>query len=340
MKLLVRATNWVGDAVMSVPALEAVRRKWPAAEITILARPWVAGLYEGQPFCDRVVTMDAMDRGEAAQHFRKALREDKYDTALLLPNSFASAWQAFRAGIRERIGYACDGRSLLLTKALRPPHRGEIPAHEAYYYLELLRRAGWLENFPEVRESRLRVSQTARDLAEARLAAAGAPRGVPRIALAPGAAFGPAKCWLPERFAGVCDRLIADSGANVIIFGAASESDAAERIVGAMRRPPVNLTGQTSIAETPGLLSACDVFLGNDSGSMHVAAAVGLSVVAIFGPTDPYGTAPLTERKTILREPVFCSPCFLRRCPIDHRCMKRIEESTVLQAVRGWLNRG
>jgi heptosyltransferase-2 len=339
MKLLVRATNWVGDAVMSIPALEAVRRRWPQAEISVLARAWVAGLYEGQAFADRVFTLDTGENGNGAKALDERLKKEKYDAALLLPNSFASAWQVWRAGIRERIGYARDGRGFLLSRSIRRPGRGEIPAHEAYYYLELLRRAGWLEELLEVTEARLSIAAAAREQAERKLAAAGAPRGAPRIALAPGAAFGRAKCWLPQRFSAVADRMIAASGANVIIFGAAAESGMAVRIASGMRHAPVNLAGQTSIAEMPALLSACDVFLGNDSGAMHVAAAAGLPIVAIFGPTDPAGTAPLTSRKTVVREQVFCSPCFLRRCPIDHRCMTRIEESTVQQAVLAWMHR-
>lgn len=342
MKILVRATNWVGDAVMSIPALEAIRARWPQAEITILARPWVADLYRSQPFQDGIVPMDAAaSRGNffAVERLGHALRKEKFDCAILLQNAFGAAWLAWRAGIPERVGYSRDARRLFLTKAVPVPKRGEVPAHESFYYLEFLRRAGWLRELPEVQEIRLEVAAEATERAAEKLHIAGARRGARRIAMAPGAAFGSAKCWLPERFAALADRLIADADADVILFGSESERSVTDLIAAAMRRPPINLAGATAIGDLPALFKACELFVGNDSGAMHVAAAVGLPVVAIFGPTDPHGTAPVTPRRTIVQQKVECSPCFLRHCPIDHRCMTRIEVDFVYDAARGWLER-
>jgi len=345
MKILVRATNWVGDAVMSIPALQVIRGRWPKAEIAILARPWVAELYRDQGFADRILVFDHTGRHRGVfglERLAGELRRERFGTAVLLQNAFEAAWIARRAGIHERIGYARDARAWLLTRAVPVPQRGEIPAHESYYYLELLRRAGWLAYLPEVDEVKLKVSVAAAESAESALRKAGIrsrTHTVPRIALAPGAAYGSAKCWPAERYASLAGRLIADFDADVIIFGAASERDVAQRIAGAMRHGVVNLAGETRIGELPALLAACDLFIGNDSGAMHVAAAVGLPVVAVFGPTDPGGTSPLAARLALVQEGVSCSPCFLRHCPVDHRCMTRIEVERVYEAAREWLTR-
>jgi heptosyltransferase-2 len=340
MKILVRVTNWVGDAVMAIPALEAIRSRWPDAEIVALARPWVADLYRGQGYVDRLIAFENRGRHRGfwgRERLAGELRRGKFDVALLLQNAFEAAWLAWRAGIPERIGYARDARGWLLTRAIAVPVSGEIPAHETYYYLELLRRAGWLAQLPRMDSITLRVAAEARHNAEQRLTAAGAREGRCRIAFAPGAAYGSAKCWEPERYAALADRLIAALNADVILFGAPEESEMATRIVRAMRNRAVNLAGATTIGELPALLAACRLFVGNDAGAMHVAAAVGVPVVGIFGPTDPAGTSPMTSQFTLVREPVACSPCFLRHCPIDHRCMTRITVDRVYEASLAWL---
>jgi heptosyltransferase II len=333
VKILVRATNWVGDAILCVPALRAVRGRWPEAEISILAKRWVSSVYEGQGLADKLLVLE--DCGDLPA----SLGAEKFDTAILFQNAFHAAWLAWRAGIPERIGYARDGRSALLTRAIAVPGDGEIPAHEAYYYAELVRRVGWIDELPKIDEIQLSVGDAARAAAEKRLIAAGARGGARRIAFAPGAAYGSAKCWPAERFAELADRLIARFDADVILFGAPSERDIAERIASGMRCRPVNLAGQTSIAELSAYFSACDLFVGNDSGAMHVAAGAGVPVVAIFGSTDTDGTAPLTLRRTLVRRAPSCSPCFLRHCPVDHRCMTRIEVEAVESAAAQWLQK-
>jgi heptosyltransferase-2 len=239
-----------------------------------------------------------------------------------------------------RIGYDREGRGFLLTHAVDAPRPGEVPAHEAYYYLELLRRAGWIERLPAVEHIALRAEPAERERAEEILSRRGARHGAFRVALAPGAAYGSAKCWPAACYAALADRLIADFDADVILFGTVLERVVAERISAAMRHRPVMLAGETSIGDLPELLAACQLFIGNDSGAMHVAAAVGLPVVGIFGSTDPAGTAPVTPRFTLVRHPVSCSPCFLRECPVDHRCMTRIEAGAVYEAARPWMVRG
>ncbi len=332
MRILIRATNWVGDAIMALPALRVVRSRFPDAEITILARPYVAAIYEDQKICDNMMFVDN------ESDISGELRAQKFDVALLLQNAFEAAWFAWRAGIPERIGYARDGRSLLLTKVVPVPEPGEIPAHEQYYYLELLRRTGWLDNLPNETFIRLNVPKENRQRAAEFLSSAGAKSDRLRIAIGAGASYGSAKCWPPDRFAETANRIHAQTGADVILFGTSAEAAVSAAIVAGMRQPPINLTGKTSIADLPALLSQCHLFIGNDSGAMHVAAAVGLPVVAVFGPTDPFGTAPVTPRCSIIQEKPYCSPCFLRRCPTDHRCMKRVTPEAVESAARHWIS--
>jgi heptosyltransferase-2 len=340
VKILVRATNWVGDAIMAMPALRAVRARFPEAQIAILARPYVADVYRGQGVSDELIAYDP-EKAHAGFRGREILvtelRAKKFDVALLLQNAFDAAWIAWRAGISERIGYARDGRSLLLTKAVPVPRTGDIPAHEKYYYLELLRRAGWLDGLPEEPFIRLAVSPECGARAENTLLEAGARAAGLRVAIAAGASYGSAKCWPPERFAELGNRLQSENDADVILFGAAGEAAVSGAIATGMKNAPIDLTGKTSITELPALLSRCQVFIGNDSGAMHVAAAVGLPVVAVFGPTDPLGTAPVTPRSTIVQQKPYCSPCFLRRCPTDHRCMRAVTPQMVGAAVRPWL---
>jgi heptosyltransferase II len=332
VKILIRATNWVGDAIMALPALRTIRKRFPEAEITMLARPYVAAIYEDQQVCDNTMFV------ESARDTVGELRARKFDVALLLQNAFEAAWIAWRAGIPERVGYARDGRGLLLTNAVSVPKPGEIPAHEQYYYLELLRRAGWLETLPAESFIKLNIPDENRERAEEFLLSAGVRRDSFRIAIGAGASYGSAKCWPPDRFAELANRLQTRTQADVILFGTSGEAAVSSAIAAGMSHPPIDLTGKTSINDLPALLSQCHLFIGNDSGAMHVAAAVGLPVVAVFGPTDPFGTAPVTLRCSIVQEKPYCSPCFLRRCPTDHRCMTRITPEAVEAAARHWIS--
>ncbi|HEY2548289.1 MAG TPA: lipopolysaccharide heptosyltransferase II [Candidatus Acidoferrum sp.] len=331
MKILIRSTNWVGDAIMALPALRTVRARFPEAEITILAKPYVAFIYKDQNVCDKIASVDGK------RDIVEDLRAEKFDVALLLQNAFQSAWFTWRAGIPERIGYVRDGRSLLLTKAVPTPKPGEIPGHEQFYYLELLRRIGWLDSLPNESFIKLEVPEENRQQAAEFLLSSGVKRDSLRIAIGAGASYGAAKCWPPDRFAELANRLHAETEVEVILFGTRAEAPVSSAIAAGMHRPPIDLTGKTAINDVPALLSQCHLFIGNDSGAMHVAGAVGLPVVAVFGPTDPFGTAPVTPRCSIIQERPYCSPCFLRRCPTDHRCMTRVTPDMVEAAARHWI---
>ena len=340
MRILIRATNWIGDAIMALPALRAVRKRLPDAQIAILARPHVADLYRGQNISDDLIAYDS--KGSHAglggrERLALELRARNFDVALLLQNAFDAAWLVWRAGIPQRIGYARDGRSLLLTKRIAVPKQGEIPPHEQFYYLELLRRAGWIDTLPQESCAKLDVSHEHARRAEEVLISAAARKNVVRIAIGAGASYGSAKCWPPDRFAVFVNRFRLHTDADVILFGTAAEQQVSDAIAAGINGASISLVGKTTTADLPALLSRCQLFVGNDSGAMHVAAAVGLPVVAVFGPTDPHGTAPITSRCTVVQDKPYCSPCFLRRCPIDHRCMTRVEPEAVDTAARNWL---
>lgn len=341
MKILIRATNWVGDAILALPALRAVRAKFPDAHIAVAARPYVADLYREQSICNELIPYDAsgLHQGwRGRERLAAELRNKQFTQALLFQNAFDAAWLAWRAGIPERIGYARDARSVLLTKAIPVPRIGEIPSHEKFYYLELLRRAGILNDLPDDAHIKLTVSEKARNRGEEILVDAGARRNTRRIAVGAGASYGSAKCWPPQRFAQALNEFVSHNDADVILFGTPTEAPVSEAIARDLRRGPINLIGKTTIADLPGLLSQCHLFVGNDSGAMHVAAAAGLPVVAIFGPTDPSGTAPVTPYATLVQQKPYCSPCFLRRCPTDHRCMLAVTPEMVTRALHARLS--
>lgn len=328
-KILVRATNWVGDAVMSLPALRALHEKFPSAEISLLAKPWVADLYGREPFCHRVIPYTPASLASKWQAGR-ALRTENFDVAILLQNAFEAAAVAFVARIPERIGYARDGRSLLLTRAIAVPKPGEIPRHERFYYLELLRRAGILEKLPTSEMIRLEGAPAARLVGLDRFRALGLRETV--VGVSPGAAYGTAKQWLPDRFAAAASRVARDLGAEIVVFGSQSERELCDEVEKACTAPAKNLAGQTTLAEFIDMAAACRVYLTNDSGAMHIASALGVPTVTVFGATDDVGTGPTGPLTRIVREPVECSPCLRRECPIDHRCMTRVEADRVAQA--------
>jgi len=310
--ILVRATNWVGDAVMCVPALQALRERFPSARITILAKPWVAGLYAREPFADEVIPYT-----QGYWTTARALRERRFDAAILLQNAFEAALIVWLARIPVRIGYNLDARRLLLTRAVPVPAPGDIPRHQRFYYLELLRRAGLIDRMPDSDEIRL----TRPDVAVR-----------PVVGVSPGAAYGGAKRWLPERFAEAASRVAAAHNAGIALFGSASERSVCDQIAVLLPdRDVVNYAGRTTLAEFIDLAAACEVFLTNDSGVMHIASALGVPTVAIFGATDHEATGPTGALARIVREPVECSPCLLRECPIDHRCMTRVGAARVAE---------
>jgi len=328
-RVLVRATNWLGDAVMSLPAIRAIREVFPRAHLAVVARPWVADLYAREKSIDQVIVYSAQPGLRAKRKFAHGLRAERFECAILLQNAFDAAWMAWMAGIPQRIGYRRDGRGPLLTRAIPVPEPGDIPRHERFYYLELLRRAGLIEHLPPTPAIRLDGIDAARESGARHMAGLGIEG--PTIGISPGAAYGNAKRWLPERFAQSAARL----GRSALVFGSAAERSLCQQVTADLQTAGVNvrnMAGETSLREFLELAAACRLFLTNDSGAMHVASALGVPTVAVFGATDDTTTGPTGPLASVVRAHAECSPCLLRECPIDHRCMTRVTADSVTAA--------
>jgi heptosyltransferase II len=308
-RILVRAPNWIGDVVLSLPALRDLRRSFPSARLEVLARPWVGEVYRAVPEVDAIV--ESRGHGDDVRSLR-----GRHDLGVLLPNSFGTALVLWRAGVPERWGYATDGRGPMLTRRCRVP-AGVRGRSQVYYYRAMLEGLGLsIDGLPDASLA-CPAGWAARGLA---LLGSGGPW----IGVNPGAFYGTAKRWLPERFAAAADLVARRLGAGVAIVGAAAERPLGEAIAGQLRAPVRVLCGETTLGDLVGLLKHLRVLLTNDSGPMHLAAALGTPLVAVFGSTDWRETSPVSSRARVVREETPCAPCLLRECPIDHRCMTRV----------------
>lgn len=319
--ILVRGTNWVGDAVMTLPAVSALAAAFPQSRLSVLARPWSAGVYEHH---DRVAEVIGHDRDGAHRgllgrvKLSGQLKRHGFDLAVLFQNAFEAALVTFLAGVPNRWGYARDGRSLLLTKAIELEPADHF-IHESFYYLNILERACVPAPFCLPRlipkpEASLEAGRLLRE--------AGAKAGEFVLALAPGAAFGSAKRWPVENFAEAA-RLVLDKVAGggrglALILGGKGEAGVAAELAALLPGRAMDMAGRTSLAISLGLLDRADLMLTNDSGLMHLGGALSVPLAAAFGPTNPLTTAPL-GRSRLVRSPVSCSPCLKRECPLPSR---------------------
>jgi heptosyltransferase-2 len=334
-RIVVLAPNWLGDVVMAEPALAAIRRANPDAHLAVAARASVAGVLG---FVDGVDEVVAFPPGSATAAEAALLEAGGCDAAVLLPNSFRSAWVVRRAGIRRRAGFRGDGRSWLLTDAVARP---ETPIRQVDYYLALTTSLGCPAGSPV---PRLRLTAAAREDADAALRAHGFPPDAPFVVLAPGAAGGTAKQWMPAHAAQLVERLVARDGGRVAVIGAKADLPVAAAVTAALapaaRTGVIDLAGQTSLVALAGLVARARAVVGNDSGALHLAAAFGTPVAVVFGPTDERLTAPAAAdpaRVVALTHQVWCRPCGLRTCPIDHSCMTGVTPERVFAAVEAWL---
>jgi heptosyltransferase-2 len=331
-RLVVLAPNWLGDAVMALPAIADVRRHFAGAHLTVAGRGAIAALFAMVPGIDAVLTLPGRGGLAALRTWRAdagALAAAGFDTALLLPNSFASALVAHRAGIGERWGLATDLRGRLLTQAVPKPRSAES---QAAYYQALVGAFGIANGPRHARVDPPRLEQSP------------APRD-PYVVFAPGAAYGKAKQWPPPRFGELAVRLLAEKR-SVALVGSRGDQDACSEIVRTVRRlragadeGVVDLCGRTTLGELASVMAGAEGVVSNDSGAMHLAAAVGAPVVAVFGATNERRTAPLTRgpdapRPRVVATDVWCRPCMLRECPIDHRCMTGVSAGQVHEALR------
>ena len=336
MKILVRGTNWIGDAVMSVPALRELRRIFPGDQITLHTRSWAYGLFRDADFIDELVTFDK-HRWKIKDIYDNSrfLRDDGYELAVLLPNSFESAITSYLSRIPRRFGYNKDARGLLLTDPIAVPE-WKNRRHEVFYYLGLVsevekRVLGRDTVSMALPDTTLNVSDERKMAAREILLAAGADLSKKTVALGVGSTNSRAKRWPAERYARLNDMLRRGIDVNVILVGAENEKDVSAAVSRLCNTPPIDLTGKTDLGEAVALLSAVDLLVSNDMGLAHIAPAVGTEAIAIFGPTNPETTRPFGENAEVIRKEVECSPCMLRDCPIDHRCMTRISVEEVFE---------
>lgn len=343
-RVLVRAPNWIGDAVMCEPALRGLRSLFPQAELTLLAKGAVAELFVGYTGLNRVIVYD--DKGAHEGLAGKwtlagTLRQHRFDLAVLFQNAFEAAFIAWLAGIPRRYGYLTDGRAIFLTDPVAVPGPHSI-THQVEYYWNLLAPLGLSAAPPS---PQLMVSSEEEQKMGERLAASGVAPSDLVIGINPGSTYGSAKRWLPDRFAEVAQRLaerIAEAQgtrAAVVILGAKGEELLGTDIAARIQGRSVVLSGATTIRELMAATKRCRLLVTNDTGPMHIAAACGVPVVAVFGPTDWRTTAPYGQEQAIVREPVDCAPCLLRECPIDHRCMARVPVDRVYEASLSSLSR-
>ena len=328
-RILVRLPNWVGDVVMATPALAALRAAHPGAEIVAEGRPYLAGLVRGLASVNRFLPEVRATSGRV-----RALRGERFDWAVLLPDSVRSALAPFLARVPVRAGYARDPlRRALLTRALAPPHAAgrRVPISMVERYLRITRALGCAD--PAERRTALAVDAAAASAVAKRLDEAGLAAGARALVLTPGASFGSSKLWPPAHFAAAADAIARRHGLAVVLAPGPGEEALAREIAGSMQeRASVLADPPTSLAELVALIGSAALHLGNDTGPRHIAVALGTPTIVLIGPTDPRHTAHQLERQRVLREDVACSPCGLKACPIDRRCMTRIGPDRVVAA--------
>jgi heptosyltransferase II len=336
-RVLIRGTNWIGDVVMTLPAIAAIRKTWPRSRISVLAKPWVAEVYRLAPDVDDIIVFQEPGRHAGiGGKLRLAgeLREYGFECAILLQNAIEAAIIVRLAGISLRAGYNSDGRGLLLTHSVRRT-KAIRRVHQIDYYLEMVRALGCT---PAGRDVRLRPGKDYDGLAGKFFVRFGTDQNRPVIGLAPGAAYGPAKKWFPDRFAAVVDRLSDESGAQTILFGSTGDRESTAEVQRNARHPLIDIAGKTNLKEAIALIARCSLFISNDSGLMHVAGALGVPTIAVFGSTNPVTTSPVGERSIVIHHDVPCSPCLKPVCPTDFRCMEIIGVEEVYTAARKLLS--
>jgi len=328
-KILVRSTNWVGDTVMMLPSLVAIRDTFPRAEITALANPWVVPLLKNHPAVDRTIVMDkgrgVLGACKELLLIISRLRDEQFDLAVLFQNAFEAALLSCLGAVRYRVGYNTDGRGFFLTHTVIRD-KAILSAHQADYFLGLVDAMGW-----QVTETKPVVYLNGEDIraVSAMLSTEGTSDNSMVVGLNPGAAYGPAKRWPAKRFAVIGDWASQRWNAKVVLFGSPSEAIIAEEVSKLMNAAPLNVCGKTTLGQAMALIKRCNFFVTNDSGLMHIAAALNTPLVAVFGPTDHLQTSPVSKSARMVRHDLECSPCLKEVCPSDHRCMLSIDPEEV-----------
>ena len=341
-RVVVRGTNWVGDSVMTIPALRALRRVLPGANITLVIRPGAKGIFAEADFIDDILVYDRKGMLSVIPQVRQWKRRD-FDLALLFQNAFEAALIPFLAGVPLRLGYATESRQAMLTHPLELPD-WRSSRHEVFYYLYLVTALEQMlfgqsticESEPD---ASLRISEARSVQATELLRGYGVTEHDVVVAICPGSINSRAKRWPAEAYAALADRLI-ESRRSVLLIGSNDEVDVSEEVTRRMRHHPVVLTGKTNLDQVTAVLSRADLIVTNDTGPAHIGAALGRPTIVIFGPTNPLTTRPFSPDAEILRNPPECAPCMLRDCPIDHRCMTAITVDEVFERSHVLLKRG
>ncbi|HEX7330021.1 MAG TPA: lipopolysaccharide heptosyltransferase II [Pyrinomonadaceae bacterium] len=341
-RVVVRGTNWVGDSVMTIPALRALRRVLPDANITLVIRPGAKGIFAEADFIDDILVYDRKGALSVFPQIREWKRR-KFDLALLFQNAFEAALIPFLAGVPLRLGYATESRQALLTHPLGLPD-WRSSRHEVFYYLYLITALEQMlfgssticESDPD---AGIQISEARKVEATELLRAYGVTEDDALVAICPGSINSRAKRWPAESYAALADRLI-ESRRKVLLVGSKEEIDVSEEVTRRMRHQPVVLTGKTNLDQVTAVLGRADLIVTNDTGPAHIGAALGRPMIVIFGPTNPLTTRPFSPEAEILRHPPECAPCMLRDCPIDHRCMTAITVDEVFERSHVLLKRG
>ncbi|MCX5849110.1 MAG: lipopolysaccharide heptosyltransferase II [Deltaproteobacteria bacterium] len=332
-KILIRGTNWIGDAILTLPAVASIRATYPRAHIAVLAKPWVADIYKVFSAVDEIIIYEnKFDTPTGVFRLARTLKRREFNAAILLQNAIEAAIIAVAAGIPLRAGYDSDARGLLLTHRVRRTE--EIKkVHQIDYYLEMVKALGCVS---VNREMNLETKISLLDAQEV------LRKFIPEtkksiIGIAPGATYGPAKRWFSDRFAAVADKLDEKFSTQGILLGGKADGETVQEVQKMARVELINLAGKTTLLEAIYLISQCKLFISNDSGLMHIAGALNIPTVAIFGSTNPVTTSPVGNKSIIVRKEVSCSPCLKEKCPTDFRCMKLISVEDVLQVAQNLL---
>jgi heptosyltransferase-2 len=335
-RILVRGVNWVGDTVLTYPAVQQLKTLFPHSHLAILVSSPLVDLWKTSPYVDEIIPFQKK-KGIGSfwedLNISQSLNERNFDLAVIFPRSFRSAFQIYLARIPIRIGYQDEGRSFFLTHGI---HRTKeiLRSHRVHYFRKLTEPLGKVESFPSLR---IVLREEDRRWAEERLKDLGIQNGGPLIGMNPGATYGLAKCWSPRRFGELGKRLCEKWKATLLLFGKEEEGPIAKEILQNLENGGIDLTGKTRLLQLAALLERCRLLVTNDTGTMHVATAVGTSVVALFGSTDPSVTGPWGDGHVVVRKDVPCSPCLKRVCPTDHQCMKLITVDEVLKECEKYL---
>ncbi|ETR69949.1 MAG: heptosyltransferase II [Candidatus Magnetoglobus multicellularis str. Araruama] len=336
-RIIIRSTNWIGDAIMTTPAVRAIRKQFPHAHITLLAKPWVVPVFEHSPHVDDIMIYDEKTCHKGLKgkiNLIGDIRSHRFDTAILLQNAIEAAILAFCSGINRRVGFNTDARGMLLTHSV-PISKTIKSFHQTRYYVSMLESAG-IQNAGL--ELELFIGHSDRLAAYHFLKRLNPSKDIQWIGMNPSATYGTAKQWFPKRFAQLADRIAKEHHAGILIFGGPKDKPLGEKVCEMMHAKAINLAGKTTLGMAMALIQQCQVFVTNDSGLMHIACALKTPLIAIFGSTNPITTGPIGENTHVVQVKVSCSPCLLTHCPKKHHiCMDAVDVNMVFQKVEALL---